>query len=82
MLLWCLAAPEACVGFFAQEEAQNTDELVGVDINTGEACIPLDEGIVDNYCVKRQLLKSCTMIASSLLLVDEVMRAGLSSLKQ
>jgi T-complex protein 1 subunit zeta len=70
------------VGFFAQEEAQNTDELVGVDINTGEACIPLDEGIVDNYCVKRQLLKSCTMIASSLLLVDEVMRAGLSSLKQ
>jgi T-complex protein 1 subunit zeta len=65
-----------------QEEAQNTEDAVGLDINTGEACLPMDEGIVDNYCVKRQLLKSCTMIASSLLLVDEVMRAGLSSLKQ
>ncbi|EDQ84239.1 uncharacterized protein MONBRDRAFT_39350 [Monosiga brevicollis MX1] len=63
------------------EEAQDSDDVVGVDINTGEACLPTDEGIVDNICVKRQLLKSCTMIASSLLLVDEVMRAGLSSLK-
>eukprot|EP00045_Choanoeca_perplexa_P013363 m.151339 g.151339 ORF g.151339 m.151339 type:complete len:536 (+) comp16336_c0_seq1:150-1757(+) len=65
-----------------QEESQASDAYIGFDINTGEACLPADEGILDNYCVKRQLVKSCTMIASSLLLVDEVMRAGLSSLKE
>jgi T-complex protein 1 subunit zeta len=64
-----------------QEEAQNADEPVGIDLNTGEACLPIQEGILDNYKVKRQLLQSCTVIASNLLLVDEVMRAGLSSLK-
>jgi T-complex protein 1 subunit zeta len=64
-----------------QEEAQNSDEPVGIDLNTGDACLPLQEGILDNYKVKRQLLQSCTVIATNLLLVDEVMRAGLSSLK-
>jgi T-complex protein 1 subunit zeta len=64
-----------------QEEAQNSDEPVGIDLTTGEACLPLQEGILDNYKVKRQLLQSCSVIASNLLLVDEVMRAGLSSLK-
>ena len=31
--------------------------------------------------VKRQMINSCTVIASNLLLVDEIMRAGMSSLK-
>lgn len=65
-----------------QEESQNTGEHVGLDVSTGEAILPTDEGILDNYCVKRQLLMSCTMIAGNLLLVDEVMRAGMTSLKQ
>ncbi|EGD82465.1 chaperonin [Salpingoeca rosetta] len=64
-----------------QEEAQNSDEPIGIDLSNGEACLPAEEGILDNYRVKRQLLQSCTVIASNLLLVDEVMRAGMSSLK-
>merc|ERR1712107_653540 len=43
--------------------------------------IPKDKGIYDNYRVKRQMVNSCTVIASNLLLVDEIMRAGMSSLK-
>lgn len=54
---------------------------VGVDVQTGDACIAADEGIVDNYCVKRNMIHSACVIANNLLLVDEVMRAGMSSLK-
>lgn len=64
-----------------QEQAEETGEAVGIDLNSGEACLPADEGILDNYCVKRNMLHSATVIASQLLLVDEVMRAGMSSLK-
>ncbi len=53
----------------------------GLDLKTGQAMDPLSAGIVDNYCVKRQLIHSCTVIASNLLLVDEIMKAGMSSLK-
>ena len=41
-----------------QEESQVTGEHVGLDVSTGEAILPADEGILDNYCVKRQLLMS------------------------
>ena len=64
-----------------QEEYAAAGQPVGLDIITGEVLIPMDAGILDNYCVKRQLLNSSTIIASNLLLVDEVMRAGMSSLK-
>ena len=62
-------------------EASDTNLPVGVDCSTGEAINPADHGIYDNYCVKRQMIHSCTVIACNLLLVDEIMRAGLSSLK-
>ena len=40
------------------------------------------ERLILKYCrVKRQMVNSCTVIASNLLLVDEIMRAGMSSLK-
>jgi len=64
-----------------QETAQDTGEVVGIDLNTGEACMPTDEGIFDNYNVKRNMIHSACVISSQLLLVDEVMRAGMSSLK-
>jgi len=54
---------------------------VGVDCSSGEAINPVDLGIYDNYRVKKQMIHSCTVIACNLLLVDEIMRAGLSSLK-
>lgn len=64
-----------------QQEYIGTKQAVGLDIKTGEAIIPSDLGILDNYRVKKQLLHSCTVIATNLLLVDEIMRAGMSSLK-
>jgi len=47
----------------------------------GEPMVAAEVGIWDNYCVKKQLLHSCTVIATNILLVDEIMRAGMSSLK-
>jgi len=54
---------------------------VGIDLSTGEPMNPATTGVWDNYRVKRQLLNSCTVIAGNLLLVDEIMKAGMSSLK-
>jgi len=54
---------------------------VGVDLTTGEPMDPTVEGVWDNYRVLRHQMQSAAVIASNLLLVDEVMRAGRSSLK-
>lgn len=64
-----------------QTEYAETGQLIGVDLNTGEPMVSSEAGIWDNYNVKKQLLHSCTVIASNILLVDEIMRAGMSSLK-
>ncbi|XP_043910146.1 T-complex protein 1 subunit zeta [Protopterus annectens] len=65
-----------------QTEYADSGQLVGVDLNTGEPIVASEAGIWDNYSVKKQLLHSCTVIASNILLVDEIMRAGMSSLKE
>ncbi|XP_040280745.1 T-complex protein 1 subunit zeta [Bufo bufo] len=64
-----------------QTEYAESRQLIGVDLNTGEPMVSSEAGIWDNYNVKKQLLHSCTVIASNILLVDEIMRAGMSSLK-
>ncbi|XP_062522455.1 T-complex protein 1 subunit zeta-like [Corticium candelabrum] len=64
-----------------QEEHKESGQPVGVDVSTGEALVPADAGIWDNYCVKKQIINSSTVISTNLLLVDEIMRAGMSSLK-
>uniref|UniRef100_A0A452FU37 T-complex protein 1 subunit zeta n=1 Tax=Capra hircus TaxID=9925 RepID=A0A452FU37_CAPHI len=64
-----------------QAEHSESGQLVGVDLNTGEPMVAAEAGIWDNYCVKKPLLHSCTVIATNILLVDEIMRAGMSSLK-
>ncbi|XP_068945355.1 T-complex protein 1 subunit zeta-2 [Petaurus breviceps papuanus] len=64
-----------------QAEHAETGKLCGIDLNTGAPILPAESGIWDNYCVKKQLLHSCTVIATNILLVDEIMRAGMSSLK-
>lgn len=63
------------------EEDRLSADPIGLDITTGEAAKPTDMGIYDNYIVKKQIISSCTVIASNLLLVDEIMRAGMTSLK-
>jgi T-complex protein 1 subunit zeta len=62
-------------------EEHSKGRIVGVDLSTGEAMNPKLEGIWDNYRVIRHLLNSCSVIASNLLLVDEIMRAGRASVK-
>lgn len=66
----------------ALQEAYLEGSITGIDLTTGEPCDPVDEGIYDNYRVKKHLLSSGTVIASNILLCDEMMRAGRSSLKQ
>ncbi|KAL3271433.1 hypothetical protein HHI36_021919 [Cryptolaemus montrouzieri] len=64
-----------------QEECRLNPEPVGIDLTSGEPINPKDAGIFDNYIVKKQIINSCSVIASNLILVDEIMRAGMSSLK-
>ncbi|XP_030101368.1 T-complex protein 1 subunit zeta-2 isoform X3 [Mus musculus] len=64
-----------------QTKHAESKELLGIDLNTGEPMAAAEAGIWDNYCVKKHLLHSCTVIATNILLVDEIMRAGMSSLR-
>ena len=59
-----------------QEKMMSFPEPIGLDLYTGEPMLPGDVGIWDNYRVKRQFIQLATVLASQLLLVDEVMRAG------
>ena len=52
---------------------------VGLDVVTGDPMDPTHAGIWDNYRVKRQSLGLAQVLASQLLLVDEVLRAGRGS---
>ncbi len=54
---------------------------VGLDIATGEPLDPALAGIYDNLIVKRQMLQSAPVVASQLLLTDEVIRAGMNMRK-
>uniref|UniRef100_A0A2P2I3C5 Chaperonin containing T-complex polypeptide subunit zeta n=1 Tax=Hirondellea gigas TaxID=1518452 RepID=A0A2P2I3C5_9CRUS len=49
---------------------------VGVDLTTGGSLLPEEEGIWDCYRAKRQIFHLGAIIATKLLLVDAVMRAG------
>jgi T-complex protein 1 subunit zeta len=66
------------------EEEQEREEgaAVGLNLNTGEAFLPGPEGIWDSYTVKKQILNLSTVLATQLLLVDEVMKAGKAMGKQ
>lgn len=50
----------------------------GVDLSTGELLDCDLAGVFDAYIVKRQILNSAPVMASQLLLVDEVIRAGIN----
>jgi len=58
------------------QEEYRRGHVVGFNIATGQPMDPQEAGIWDNYRVKRQLLHSSAVLASQLLLVDEVIRAG------
>lgn len=58
------------------EDEHNEGRVVGINVMTGEPMDPVLEGVLDQYKVKRMLLHSSTVIATNLLLVDELIRAG------
>lgn len=60
------------------QEEHERGNVVGFDVATGEAMDPATAGVYDNYIVKRQILQSAPVLAGQLLLVDEVMRAGIN----
>lgn len=65
------------------EEEQERSELpVGLDLNSGETFLPSAEGIWDSVLVKKQAISLSTILATQLLLVDEVMKAGKAMGKQ
>lgn len=55
------------------------NQAVGLDMQSGEPFDP--KGIWDNVSVKRCSIEACHNIASHLLEVDEVIRAGMTNLK-
>lgn len=66
---------DTLIALQGEQEKGNT---VGVDVSTGEPIDPTLVGIYDNYLVKKQIIQSAPIIASQLLLVDEVIRAGMN----
>mmetsp|Transcript_351 Transcript_351/g.872 ORF Transcript_351/g.872 Transcript_351/m.872 type:complete len:535 (+) Transcript_351:137-1741(+) len=68
-------AQEVCIKL--QEEFENGN-VVGLDVATGEPFDPIMAGVLDNFIVKKQIMQSAPVVASQLLLVDEVMRAGVN----
>ncbi|CDW53969.1 Cpn60 TCP1 domain containing protein [Trichuris trichiura] len=63
------------------EQRMKTNMAVGINLITGDAFLPEESGIYDNYCVKKNMINSCSVIASNLLLVDEILRSGMSTKK-
>jgi len=59
-----------------QEEQEKTGLKLGLDVVTGETMSPEAEGVWDNCNVKRQSIHLSTVLATQLLLVDEIMKAG------
>ena len=57
-------------------DAHNDGDVVGIDLDTGDPMDPESEGVWDLYRSKRQIIHSATVLAQQLLLVDEVLQAG------
>uniref|UniRef100_A0A8C6QEI1 Uncharacterized protein n=1 Tax=Nannospalax galili TaxID=1026970 RepID=A0A8C6QEI1_NANGA len=56
-----------------QVKHSESGQLVSVDLNTGEPMVATEVG--------KQLLHACNVIATNIILVDEIMKTGTSSLK-
>ena len=65
-----------------EEKKKTSTAPIGVDVSSGGALDAALAGIWDNVCVKRQVLQSAPVVASQLLLVDEVLRAGINMRKR
>eukprot|EP01036_Dinobryon_divergens_P025460 gene25460-34011_t len=64
------------------EEQERSETAAGLNLTSGEPFLPAAEGVWDSLSVKRQALNLATVLATQLLLVDEVMKAGKAMGKQ
>jgi len=62
-----------------QEERLRAGVAVGLDVTTGAPMRPEQQGVWDSLRVKKQIIQLGAVLASQLLLVDEVLRAGRGS---
>jgi len=76
--LYCF--PQECI--IKLQEETDKGVVCGLDCVTGEPMDPTLAGIYDNYIVKKQIMQSAPIICSQLLLVDEVIRAGMNMRRQ
>mmetsp|Transcript_27012 Transcript_27012/g.61024 ORF Transcript_27012/g.61024 Transcript_27012/m.61024 type:complete len:537 (-) Transcript_27012:122-1732(-) len=60
----------------AVDQHAKTNDMIGIDVDTGDTFLPATVGVWDNVCVKKQILNLAPVLAQQLLLVDEVIRAG------
>lgn len=65
-----------------QEEQERSGLPMGLDLNSGEPTLPEASGVWDSYTVKKQTINLASVLATQLLLVDEVMKAGKAMGKQ
>ena len=49
--------------------------MSGIDCESGEIIDPMDFGIIDNYCVTRAIINSAPIVATQLLLVDQIIES-------
>jgi T-complex protein 1 subunit zeta len=59
----------------ALQDEQAEGNVVGLNLSTGEAMDPTQEGVYDSFRVLRNCIASSTGIASNLLLCDEMLKA-------
>lgn len=59
----------------ALQDEYTDGNVVGLNLATGEAMDPLQEGVYDSFRVLRNAIASSTGIASNLLLCDEMLKA-------
>jgi len=67
---------QECV--IALQEEHRNGNAAGLDLEAGEPCDPTLMGVYDNVNVKRQIINSGPTMACQMLLVDEVIRAGIN----
>jgi T-complex protein 1 subunit zeta len=59
----------------ALQDEHAEGNIVGLNLATGEAMDPVQEGVYDSFRVLRNCIASATGIASNLLLCDEMLKA-------
>lgn len=59
----------------ALQDEHAEGNIVGLNLSTGEAMDPTQEGVYDSFRVLRNCIASATGIASNLLLCDEMLKA-------